>query len=116
MQKPTQSDVKKFKRIPILVSPPGIKDAKYDPHKSEQCYLDEGWTKFKVGVCREVTHSVEGNIKAQRKQYGLKPDVTSTVHASMGDTLHKVATEVSLEDSHYMLWDKAQVIVLLSRT
>lgn len=116
LQKPTQSDVKKFKRIPILVSPPGIKDAKYDPHKSEQCYLDEGWTKFKVGVCREVTHSVEGNIKAQRKQYGLKPNVTSTVHASMGDTLHKVATEVSLEDSHYMLWDKAQVIVLLSRT
>ena len=116
LEVPTHNTVNRFKKISILVSPPGLKDVQYDPNKSEKEYLDEGWTKHKVGSCRETTHSVEGNIKAQRKQYGLKPNVTSTVHASMGDTLHKVATEVSLEHSHYMLWDKAQVIVLLSRT
>ena len=34
----------------------------------------------------------------------------------MGDTLNKVVTQVSMDDCQYMLWDKAQAIVLLSRT
>ena len=48
--------------------------------------------------------------------YGLKHHVTSTVHATMGDTLHKIVTTVSNQDCEYQLWDKAQAIVLLSRT
>ena len=46
----------------------------------------------------------------------MKPHVTSTVHASMGDTLCKIATEISFTDINFKLWDKAQVVVLLSRT
>ena len=34
----------------------------------------------------------------------------------MGDTLHKVAIEISDNDPHYKLWDKAEVVVMLSRT
>ena len=34
----------------------------------------------------------------------------------MGDTLHKIVTTVSTQDCEYQLWDKAQAIVLLSRT
>ena len=42
--------------------------------------------------------------------------MTSTVHISQGDTLHRVATEVSYGNMLYKLWDKGQVVVLLSRT
>ena len=34
----------------------------------------------------------------------------------MGDTLHKIVTEISSEGNDFRLWDKAQAVVLLSRT
>jgi hypothetical protein len=34
----------------------------------------------------------------------------------MGDTLMSMATEISEEDSNYTLWDKGQLVVILSRT
>ena len=55
-------------------------------------------------------------MRGKRKQYGLKHHVTSTVHASMGDTLHKIVTETFTEGNEFRLWYKAQAIVLLSRT
>ena len=62
------------------------------------------------------THSLSNNMKGKRKQYGLKHHVTSTVHACMGDTVHKIVTEISMESNDFRLWDKAQAIVLLRRT
>ena len=53
---------------------------------------------------------------SQRKQYGLKHHVTFIVHETMGDTLHKIATEISTEGNDFRLWDKSQSIVMLSRT
>ena len=69
-----------------------------------------------VGVSPERSHTAKMNMRGQRRQYGLKHHVTSTVHASMGDTLHKIVTEVSNRSNDFRLWDKAQAIVLLSRT
>ena len=34
----------------------------------------------------------------------------------MGDTLPKIATQISRDNRIFRLWDKAQIIVLLSRT
>ena len=51
-----------------------------------------------------------------RKQYGLKHRIKSTIHASIGDTLKKVATDISDENESFKLSDKAQVIVACSRT
>ena len=46
----------------------------------------------------------------------MKHCVTSTMHASMGDTLHKVAMEISNIDNCFKLWGKELVIVTLSQT
>ena len=116
LEMPEFDDVKNFRKIPMLVAPPGIKDFIFETSKSKEEYYAEGWTNHMVGVSPIKTNSVQGNLKAQRKQYGLKPYVTSTVHASMGDTLQTIATEVSFENAEFRLWEKAQVIVLLSRT
>ena len=69
-----------------------------------------------VGISPDRSHTVQHNMRGKRKQYGLKHHVTSTVHASMGDTLHKIVTEISTEGNEFRLWDKAQEIVLLIRT
>ena len=116
LEVPCQSDVSSFKKIPILVSPPGYKHSLYDSNIKEEEYLNKGWKRTFVGTAPENTYSVQGNLKAQRKQYGLKPHVTSTVHASMGDTLCRIAIEISSTEMNFKLWDKAQVVVLLSRT
>lgn len=72
--------------------------------------------KTKIGVCPQHTVNISQNMKAKRKQYGLKPHVTATVHTCMGDTLDKVAIELSEDDSEYKLWEKGQAVVVLSRT
>jgi len=99
-----------------MVAPAGIKMVEFDVNKSSEDYMQDGWVKKKVGACPQRTHTASMNMRGQRKQYGLKHHVTSTVHASMGDTLHKIVTEISTQENEYSLWDKAQAIVLLSRT
>ena len=39
-----------------------------------------------------------------------------TIHAAMGDTLLSVATTISVRDTNFFMWDKGQLIVILSRT
>ena len=99
-----------------MVAPPGIKVVEFDDTKTTEEYISEGWVQRYVGSSPENKYSVQNNMRGQRRQYGLKHHVTSTVHATMGDTLHKIVTSVSTQDGEYQLWDKAQAIVLLSRT
>ena len=73
--------------------------------------MSEGWTDIKIGIAPEMTQ-FSGDVQGQRRQYGLKHQVTSTIHAAMGDTLHSVATEISARNNQY----KGQAVVLLSRT
>ena len=53
-------------------------------------------------------------MQAQRKQYGLKHYVAGTIHSVMGDTLMCIAIAKNL--SGFRLWNKGQLIVILSRT
>lgn len=113
---PSQNDVDNFRKIPIMVAPAGIKVIEFDPEKSKADYENEGWVQKYVGESPTRTYSLKNAMRGQRRQYGLKHHVTSTVHACMGDTLHKIVTEISNEQNELKLWDKAQAIVLLSRT
>ena len=113
---PSQMDIANFRKIPIMVAPPGVKVVEFDGNKSRQDYTKDGWVMKSVGIAPERSHTAQMNMRGQRRQYGLKHHVTSTVHASMGDTLHKIVTEVSTEGNDFRIWDKAQAIVLLRRT
>ena len=52
-------------------------------------------------------------MQAQQKQYALKQGATSTIHSAIGDTLNKVA--IQLTCTMFELWDKAQIIVAVTR-
>ena len=69
-----------------------------------------------MGVCNGYTQKLKDYKQGKRKQYGLKHYVSATIHAAMGDTLNSMATSISTKDSNFELWDKGQLVVLISRT
>ena len=62
----------------------------FEQEKSIDDYILDGWVSQNVGTASECSQQIPGNIRAQRKQYGLKHRVAATIHASMGDKLPKV--------------------------
>ena len=106
---PSQDDLTLYRKIEILVAPPGLKWTMYNP-------AAKGWSKTLVGLSPDRSHKISNYLQAKRQKYGLKHHVTSTIHASMGDTLPKIATQISCTNSIWSLWDKAQIVVLLSIT
>lgn len=54
--------------------------------------------------------------QGRRKQYCLRHHITSTIHAAMGGTFESMASEISISDPNFGLWDKGMLIVLISRT
>jgi predicted GIY-YIG superfamily endonuclease len=113
---PAADTISNFQRVKMLAAPVGIKDFQYDPATTLQEYLHAGWREVFVGVGPEKSVCVGNRIKAQRRQYGLRHRFASTVHSSIGYTLMKVGIEVSDKVRSFKLWDKAQVIVVISRT
>ena len=113
---PDQESLDRWQKIKILVAPPGLKFITYDPSKSKEEYLNEGFQEVKISIAQEYVHSAPNDLLVRRKQYGLKHYVSLTIHAAMGDTLPSMATTISSKDSNYHLWDKGQLVVILSRT
>ena len=54
-------------------------------------------------------------IQEQRKQYGPKHCVISTINSAMGDTLYCVALQFTRDESDNQLWDRGQVVDLFTR-
>ena len=100
----------------MLVAPLGIKHIETDITTPKQSYLDLGFTEVNIGIDPQRSHRLPNNIQAQRKQYGLKHRVTSTIHTAMGGTFPIMATEISRDNSSYNMWDKGQMSVILSKT
>ena len=55
-------------------------------------------------------------LKCIRRQYGLRHCVTGTIYDAMGDTYNCMAILVSNTEKLFSLWDRGQLIVILSRT
>ena len=113
---PSQEQLDNWQKIPMLIAPPGTKEIEFDETKLKQAYLDDGFKEQRVGIAKEYTQSLSNNLQGRRKQYGLKPYVSLTIHSAMGDTLQYMATQISSNDSNFHLWDKGQLVVILSRT
>ena len=113
---PNREDLSNWKKIKVLKTPVGLKEIIFDPLLSKASYIERGYVEVEVGLAPDRTQHLPGNKQAKRKQYGLKHHFTSTIHAAMGDTLVTMATEVSLNNSNFRMWDKGQMIVILSRT
>ena len=112
---PTQEAMSTYQPIPILCAPPGTKNIDFQI-ESRQQLVDLGWTQVHAIAAPSFTMNLRAGMKGRRQQYGLRPHVSNTVHGAMGSTLSKVATEINVRGTGNQLWEKGQVVVLVSRT
>jgi len=98
------------------MSPIGLKSIEYNPELSKDEYLNQGYKEVEIGIAPDRAHLLVNNTQAKRKQYRLKHHVTSSIHVAMGDSLQSMATEISRQNTNFKMWDKGQMIIILSRT
>ena len=111
---PDQDTLDRYRKIKVLRAPTGMHDIIFDPTWTKEDLLAMGFVEIEVGIAPMRTQAINRYLQAQRKQYALKHRVTSTMHAAMGDTLNKVAMQ--LTGAMFELWDKGQIIVAMTRT
>ena len=73
-----------FGKLFDLTAPPDIKDIKFDTDATKEYYLEKRLREVKIDVVPESTKALKRNTQAKRKQYGLRHQVTSTIHDVRG--------------------------------
>ena len=79
LELPRIEDVSVFRKIKVLVAPPGVKEFYYTGEKDKNIYIQQGWKELSVGIAHGYETPISGGLKGIRKQYKIKHHVTSTV-------------------------------------
>jgi hypothetical protein len=102
--------------VEIWATPPACKSVPSATDTDDDLQKN-GWEKVTIGTTPEFEQPfTQAGLRTMRRQYGLQHYVSSTVHGIQGSTLQKLALQVFNKDTHYRLWEKGQLVVLLSRT
>ena len=88
---PSQEDISIWHKIKIIKATLGIKSIYIDPNSPRILFM-QGFVEVEIGVAPYRTQFLENNTQSRRGEYGLKHHVTSTIHASMVDTLQSMPT------------------------
>ena len=113
---PTVEQLAANQSISVFAAPPGVKCAPVVVEGREHL-MREGWLEVSVGMAPEYPLTMQQyGVRAKRKAYGLRPFVASTIHGVQGATLPELATRIEFSDKEFRLWEKAQLVVLISRT
>jgi predicted GIY-YIG superfamily endonuclease len=113
---PTQETLDNFGGIKVLLAPPGCKDVSYIVGETKQYYFDRNFKEVTIECTPKKIFSLSNNQQAMRKQYGLQHYVAGTIHYAMGDTIPSLVTSLSMRDRNFNMWDKGQLLVIISRT
>ena len=103
-------------KIIVYAAPIGTKTA--PDRKDKEHLISLNWKEVPVERGKiHQTINIQNNTFAQRAQFPLHSRVAATIHRAMGCNLNYVVTQVSKtrNDAGY-IWDRGQVVVLLSRT
>ena len=96
-------------KLEICVVPPGIRNV-------DVTNLPQSWQRITLKRRFSVAKVVgRGRTRARRNQWPLKYYVSSTVHKIIGETLPKIATQISTSNPKYTLWEREQLLVIFSR-
>jgi predicted GIY-YIG superfamily endonuclease len=114
---PSAEHVNEFRPLQLMIAPNGCQIAPPNS-KTPNDLISEGWKFCAVPVAPDRPYNLPYSSQAKRKQYGLRPRISITIHASMGQDLGAIVTRVTspITDTTYSLWLPSQVVVLLSRT
>ena len=115
MDLPSKNVVREHKPFKIWVAPPGSKTVPAEGVTKEEL-VELHWKEVSMTKAPARPKYINQHLNGRRHQYGLRMFTTSTIHAVMGQTCSALVSRVSLDDPMYQLWEREQVIVLLSRT
>jgi len=114
-QAPPQTSLDNWESIPILLAPPGVRILP-STSISQESLTALGWKLVHVRTAPEIVHHCYGGMFGKRRQYGLRPRIAMTIHKAMGGDFGKIASSVCDDGINgFRLWERGQVIVLLSR-
>ena len=101
----------------MLVPPPTIKYDKFffNPDLPKDHYINIGCKEVSIGRSHEQIVFYD-DLKCIRRQYGLRYYFAGTINGAMGDTYNLMEIPVSDTEKIFSLWDRGQLIVILSRT
>ena len=111
---PSVEDVDELRPVSVYVAPEGMK-AIPPTLTTEAQFLNHGFCKRQIGTAPERSKYVGLGILGKRRQFGLRHRLAATIHAGMGQDLPALVTSVTGDDM-YHLFQREQVVVLLSRT
>ena len=112
---PAAETVNAFAPVEVIAAPTGLRFIDFQI-TSRQQLIDMGWEALWIIPQQQHTQRLKQGIRGRRQQYPLKPNVASTLHAAMGSEVGAVATQLSRDDKDFCLWEKGQLVVLMSRT
>ena len=113
---PNQNTLNEFSSIKVLLAPPGCKDISFDQNTTKESLLARGFVETTIACAPHKICILPNNLQGVRKQFGLQHYIAGTIHSIMGDTLPSIATTISDKDRNFSVWDKGQLLVIISRT
>lgn len=121
MDPPTQTYLRNNTdpKLTVWKAPPGIKVVpSEDVINNEISLRSAGWNLISVTRKKSQNLITIGNrVVARRSQFPLRSRIVSTCHRTMGSNLSSLVTEISTaKEAEGYLWDRGQIVVLLSRT
>ena len=97
----------------LMLVPPGVRQI---PTHPENMPYNHQWELFFLSPTRAPLVIVgKGHTKARRIQFRVTYYVCSTVHKALGETCPQIATQISSQQRKYRLWERDQLLVLISR-
>ena len=111
---PSMEDVNELRSVSVYVAPEGTKAIPVNL-VTEDDFVRHGFCKRSIGTAPEHSKYIGLGILGKRHQFGLRHRLAATIHAGMGQDLPALVTCVTGDDM-YHLFQREQVVVLLSRT
>ena len=113
---PSETNLRQFNPIKILLAPPGYKEVIYHEGASKESYFEKGFVEISIRFTPEKMKNLSYYVHGNCKQYRLRHNISGTIHLAIGDTLSSVATSISIHNPSYKLQNKGQLMVIISRT
>ena len=96
---PSRDDVAHEKKIKTLAAPVGMKFFDFDVKSMSKADLIQlGFIEVLIGILPERTLCLNNDAQGKRTQHGSRHRVTSTIHATQGETSPQMATKISDAD------------------
>ena len=105
--------------IEVYVAPPCVRTLPPLETDGNRNYSLFGWRTVTVKKMEGLPHNFRQNSSLRRIQFPLKPFQAATIHKCIGDDVPLLATQIATNDpserSMFKLWEKNQLLVLVSR-